>query len=1095
MVGIYGIGGIGKTTIAKMVYNDNLRQFNGASFLEGVKNRSQCHNNQLRLQQELLHGILEGEHSEVKSLNDGMNMIKGRFGSKKVLVVFDDVDDLDQVQRLVANYKWFGRGSRIIITTRDKHLLDEYGVDASYEAKVLCYEDAIELFSWHAFKVQNIHEDYVDMSNLLVNYAQGLPLALEVLGSSLHKKTLDEWKSALEKLKKNPNRKINDVLRISFDGLDDSQKKVFLDIACFFRGEAEDFILRKLDNCAKCDIGVLYDKCLITVSYNEVQMHDLIQQMGWTIVREECLGKPSKWSRLWDPNDIHKALSAQEGMEQVEAISYDLSRSKEMQVNKQVFESMKKLRFLKLHWGVYYGSMMETYKVFLPKDFEFPSQELRYLCWDGYPLQALPSKFNGENLVELHMTDSTIKQLWKGRKVLGKLKIIDLSGSKLLTKMPELSSMPNLEELYLEGCKRLKKFPEIRGNMERLKILRLGESGIQEIPSSIEYLPALEVLSLWWCINFDKFQDNFGNLRHLRFIQAKKADIQELPNSFGYLESPQNLCLDDCSNLENFLEIHVLKRLCCLNLSRTAIKELPNAFGCLEALEVLDLSDCSNFEEFPEIQNMGNLYFLYLKKTAIKELPCSIGHLTKLYKLNLENCKNLRSLPNSICGLKSLRVLNLNGCSSLVAFPEIKEDMEHLRELLLSKTPITELPPSIEHLKGLKHLELNNCEKLVTLPDSIGNLTHLRSLCVRNCSKLHNLPDNLRSLQCCLEGLDLGGCNLMEGAIPSDLWCLSSLRFLDVSESPIPCIPTNIIQNSNLRTLRMNRCQMLEEIPELPSRVEFLEAQGCPHLGTLSTPSSPLWSSLLNLLKSRSQSCEYEIDSNSLWYFHVPKVAIPGSGGIPEWISHQGMGRQAIIELPKNRYEDNNFLGFAVFFRQYPVFHLGRVGHFLQFELRISHDDQSERVIKIMSCFHFETRLTNLLSGSICCDNVSTSDPPLWVTYLPKFAIPSEHRYAKRRRRTTVAVVEICGIHLIYSKNYHQQNQSHGPEAIRKDQDVSCDFQASPYRFYWPKRKYVVLQEIRKEGPSGSGCSNTDGSESENSIYYSADEGDPTVDC
>ncbi|KAL6315413.1 hypothetical protein AAG906_000526 [Vitis piasezkii] len=1043
VVGIYGIGGIGKTTIAKMVYNDILRQFNGASFLEDVKNRSQCHNDQLRLQQELLHGILKGEHSEVKSS-----------------YCFDDVDDLDQVQRLVANYEWFGRGSRIIITTRDKHLLDQYEVDESYEAKVLCYEDAIELFSWHAFKVQNIHEDYVDMSNLLVNYAQGLPLALEVLGSSLLKKTKDEWKN--------------------------SQKEVFLDIACFFRGEAEDRILRILDNSAKHDIGVLCDKCLITVSDNWVQMHDLIQQMGWAIVREKHPNDPSKWSKLWDPDDISKAFSAQEGMEQVEAISYDLSRSKEMQ----------------------------TYKVFLPKDFEFPSQELRYLCWDGYPLQTLPLNFYGENLVELHMRDSTIKQLWKG--VLGNLKIINLSGSKSLTKMPELSSMPNLEKLNLMFCERLKKFPEICENMGSLKELYLDKSGIKEMP--IEYLPALEVLSLGNCRKFDKFLDNFGNLRHRRFIHAKKADIEELPNSFGYLESPQNPCLDDCSNLEK--EIHVMKRLEDLDLSGTAIKKLPNAFGCLEALEVLDLSGCSNFEEFPEIQNMGSLQSLFLNETAIKELPCSIGHLTKLRKLDLGNCKNLRSLPNSICGLKSLEVLYLNGCSNLVAFPEIKEDMEHLRELLLSKTPITELPPSIEHLKldlgncknlrslpnsicglkslgvlnlngcsnlvafpeimedmkhlrelflsktpitelppsiehlkGLRRLKLNNCENLVTLPNSIGNLTHLHSLCVRNCSKLHNLPDNLRSLQCCLEILDLAGCNLMKGAIPSDLWCLSSLRFLDVSESPIPCIPTNIIQLSNLRTLRMNHCQMLEEIPELPSRLEFLEAQGCPHLGTLSTPSSPLWSSLLNLFKSRSQSCEYEIDSNSLWYFHVPKVVIPGSGGIPEWISHQSMGRQAIIELPKNRYEDNNFLGFAVFFHHDFRMHWAR--RFLQFELRISHDDQSERVIKIMSCFHFET-----CWNSLCYDNVSTSDPPLCVTYLPKFAIPSEHRYAKRRDRIFVIEVEICGIHLIYSKNYHQQNQSHGPEAmrihIRKDQDISCDFQASPYRSYWPKPSALI---------------------------------------
>ena len=211
------------------------------------------------------------------------------------------------------------------------------------------------------------------------------------------------------------------------------------------------------------------------------------------------------------------------------------------------------------------------------------------------------------------------------------------------------------------------------------------------------------------------------------------------------------------------------------------------------------------------------------------------------------------------------------------------------------------------------------------------------------------------------------------------------------------------------------------------------------------------------------QSCEYEIDSNSLWYFHVPKVILPGSGGIPEWISHQSMGCQAIIELPKNRYEDNNFLGFAVFFRHLPLdFYSHEVGRFLQFELRISHDDQSERVIKIMSCLHFQTCCRSSSSSEgICYDNGSTSDPPLCVTYLPKFAIPSEHRYAKHRERTIVFEVEICGIHLIYSKNYHQQNQSHGPEAmrihIRKDQDISCDFQASPYRFDWPKGTYSLF--------------------------------------
>ena len=119
--------------------------------------------------------------------------------------------------------------------------------------------------------------------------------------------TIDEWKSALDKLKNNPKKEINDVLRISYDMLDGSEKKVFLDIACFFEGEDKAFVSKILDGCnlyATYNIRVLFDKCLITISYNMIQMHNLIQQMG----REKYPEDPSKWSRLWDPNDIYDAF-------------------------------------------------------------------------------------------------------------------------------------------------------------------------------------------------------------------------------------------------------------------------------------------------------------------------------------------------------------------------------------------------------------------------------------------------------------------------------------------------------------------------------------------------------------------------------------------------------------------------------------------------------------------------------------------------------------------------------------------------------------------------------------------------------------------
>ena len=140
------------------------------------------------------------------------------------------MDEDEQLGALAGKHDWFGLGSRIIITSRDSHLLKRR-VNDIYSAKGLSNDDALQLFSWRAFKKPYPEENYVDFSKGFVNYAKGLPLALKVLGSLLFAKRTEEWKSALDKLKEEPNKKILDMLQISFDGLTYMQKELFLDIA------------------------------------------------------------------------------------------------------------------------------------------------------------------------------------------------------------------------------------------------------------------------------------------------------------------------------------------------------------------------------------------------------------------------------------------------------------------------------------------------------------------------------------------------------------------------------------------------------------------------------------------------------------------------------------------------------------------------------------------------------------------------------------------------------------------------------------------------------------------------------------------------
>ena len=141
-VGICGMGGMGKTTLAKEIYKRISGNFEASSFIANVKEKTK---NQVLvfLQKQLLSTILVGSEIDIWNFYEGINVIGTILHNKKVLIVLDDVDGNEQLKALAGRHDWFGLGSRIFVTSRDSHLLRRCGVNDIYTIKGLNKDDAL----------------------------------------------------------------------------------------------------------------------------------------------------------------------------------------------------------------------------------------------------------------------------------------------------------------------------------------------------------------------------------------------------------------------------------------------------------------------------------------------------------------------------------------------------------------------------------------------------------------------------------------------------------------------------------------------------------------------------------------------------------------------------------------------------------------------------------------------------------------------------------------------------------------------------------------------------------------------------------------
>lgn len=126
-------------------------------------------------------------------------------------------------------------------------------------------------------------------------------------------KSKEEWEDLLKILKKYPNKDIQNAFKVTYDRLEENEQEIFLDIACCYKGEGKERVKRMLHIRGFFDaarIRVLIDRSLISIdsASKTIEMHDIIQEMGWSIVREECKEEPGRLKRLFVAEDVYHAL-------------------------------------------------------------------------------------------------------------------------------------------------------------------------------------------------------------------------------------------------------------------------------------------------------------------------------------------------------------------------------------------------------------------------------------------------------------------------------------------------------------------------------------------------------------------------------------------------------------------------------------------------------------------------------------------------------------------------------------------------------------------------------------------------------------------
>ncbi|XP_062173751.1 putative disease resistance protein At3g14460 [Alnus glutinosa] len=813
VIPIVGMGGIGKTTLAQLVYKD-----------ERVKKHFElkawvCVSDEFdvfRVTKTILEEVGSATIADSKNLNLLQLTLNDKLKGKKFLLVLDDVwnENFADWEMLSTPFKFGAPGSMVIVTTRTDDVASIMRTVPTHRLEMLLEEDCWSLFAKHAFGNSNTCPELEVIGRKIVKKCEGLPLAAKTIGGLLQSKLkVDDWekilKSDLWDLSIDQTN-ILPALRLSYKYLPSHLKQCFAYCSIF----PKDYIFKK-DEVVLLWMAEGFLEETRNKRMEEVG-EDYLLALASRSLLEQSGGNKSSFVMHDLVNDLAKFVSGQFtfrlGVDHSQEI---VDKTRHFSYVKSKYDNFKK-----------FESLCETTRLYTFLPLKLSPGSNYYFLTKRVSLDLLPkliclrvlSLSHYRNITELPKSIGKIKHL----------RYLNLSFTKIKRLPDSICKLCNLQTLNLSGCECLSVLPREMRKLINLRHLDISITAIKEMPMQLGRLKCLQTLTKFFVSKHSgAFIEELGNLANLR----GKLSILELQN----VVSPTN-ALKACLKDRKYLE------------------ELVLEWNALDA----NVSECQIFV-LDNLRPHSKLKSLTINNYGAKSLSDWVGHhsFSNIAYICLENCKHCHNLPplgrlpslQTLCvfgfervvkvdhefygsdsltvkpfgALKILRfkrMLNWEEWSSFGAENE-DEAFPQLEELYIDNCPKLKggLPV---HLPSLVKFEIHECPQLVA---SLPRAPVVRELQLRDCNEvlLKELPTKLRKLV-------IGGFDALESFPKRMVASNNCLQELEIWECRKLELPTHLYFLS-LETLRLECCDSLRSFPlDLFPKLYNINIFGCMNL-------------------------------------------------------------------------------------------------------------------------------------------------------------------------------------------------------------------------------------------------------------------------